>query len=345
MIAHSSNSSTIDYYEADLVSAQDYYPFGMIMPGRTVINGNRYRYGYNIQEKVDEVAGSGNHYTAKFWEYDPRVVIRWNQDPKQIIGVSPYAINGNNPIYYTDPNGDFRTKFGANVYKFFHGGEVRKATGGERAGEYFVGKQVEYTGEGAGVAYQRTFDSKISSVAEYGRGAYGAIKNFAKFALGGGGSQTYKEGSFEADMMATSQGVRKNIILHKFEIKKGKSVPFNYAFSPNPKAVVNDLLAFENPFENSISQENVEAHIDVFQSQSFTKLFVGGYVGKMRLVSANTIKVTINNATTANSFLLHAGEIIWGKENGAKRFNDLWNKTPFLNTQNQTFEFTIPLTN
>jgi hypothetical protein len=93
----------------------------------------------------------------------------------------------------------------------------------------------------------------------------------------------------------------------------------------------------------SISDENIEAHVDVFQTQSFTKLFVGGYVGKMRLMNANTVKITITNATSANSFLLHGGEIIWGKENGAKRFNDLWNKTPFMNTQSQTFEFTVPL--
>lgn len=31
-----------------------------------------YRYGFNGQEKVDEIAGQGNHYTAEFWEYDSR---------------------------------------------------------------------------------------------------------------------------------------------------------------------------------------------------------------------------------------------------------------------------------
>ena len=65
-----------------------------------------YRYGYNTQEKVDEISGSGNHYTAEFWEYNPRVVMRWNQDPVKRADKSPYVINSNNPITNSDPNGD-----------------------------------------------------------------------------------------------------------------------------------------------------------------------------------------------------------------------------------------------
>jgi hypothetical protein len=33
----------------------------------------RYRYGFNGQERTDELKGAGNHYTAPFWEYDPRL--------------------------------------------------------------------------------------------------------------------------------------------------------------------------------------------------------------------------------------------------------------------------------
>lgn len=51
--------------------------------------------------------------------------------------------------------GDFRTKFGARLYKWTHGGEISQDKG---SGQWFVGKDVEYTGEGAGVAYQRRFD-------------------------------------------------------------------------------------------------------------------------------------------------------------------------------------------
>jgi hypothetical protein len=65
-----------------------------------------YRFGAGGQEKVDEISGSGNHYTAMFWEMDPRLGRRWNRDPKPIAEESEYAVNRNNPIKNTDPNGD-----------------------------------------------------------------------------------------------------------------------------------------------------------------------------------------------------------------------------------------------
>ena len=82
------------------------YPFGMVQPGRSFTSGDGYRYGMNKQEKVDEISGSGNHYTAMFWEYDPRSGRRWNQDPKPNPSISNYAAFANNPILYNDILGD-----------------------------------------------------------------------------------------------------------------------------------------------------------------------------------------------------------------------------------------------
>src|SRR5690554_3838162 len=65
-----------------------------------------YAWGYNTQMRVDEIAGKGNHYTAPYWEYDPRVVHRWNRDPVVKPWESGYAVMGNNPIWNIDPNGD-----------------------------------------------------------------------------------------------------------------------------------------------------------------------------------------------------------------------------------------------
>ena len=65
-----------------------------------------YRYGAQGQEKTDEISGSGNHYTAQFWEMDPRLGRRWNLDPKPQISISDYAIFSNSPIWFTDPDGD-----------------------------------------------------------------------------------------------------------------------------------------------------------------------------------------------------------------------------------------------
>ena len=75
------------------------------MPGRS-FNESEYRYGAaNGQEKVDEISGSGNHYTAEYWEYDSRTLRRWNIDPVVKEHESPYATFANNPIWFSDPNG------------------------------------------------------------------------------------------------------------------------------------------------------------------------------------------------------------------------------------------------
>ena len=57
-------------------------------------------------EKDDEVSGSGNSYTAEFWQYDSRLGRRWNLDPKPNPSISNYATFANNPIMYTDVKGD-----------------------------------------------------------------------------------------------------------------------------------------------------------------------------------------------------------------------------------------------
>lgn len=65
-----------------------------------------YRYGFNGQEKSDEIKGEGNSYTAEYWEYDPRSGRRWNLDPKPITGISEYAAFNNSPIWLSDVRGD-----------------------------------------------------------------------------------------------------------------------------------------------------------------------------------------------------------------------------------------------
>ncbi len=99
-------NGTVDYYLADVISYNDYYPGHALMPGRHG-NSNAYRYGgANGQEKVDEVSGEGNHYTAEYWEYDPRTIRRWQTDPVVKPHESPYACFANNPVFMIDPAGD-----------------------------------------------------------------------------------------------------------------------------------------------------------------------------------------------------------------------------------------------
>jgi RHS repeat-associated protein len=67
-----------------------------------------YRFGYNGQEKVDEIAGAGNSYTTEWRQYDPRLG-RWlSPDPlvSKFPGWSPYVFAFDNPIWFNDPDGD-----------------------------------------------------------------------------------------------------------------------------------------------------------------------------------------------------------------------------------------------
>jgi RHS repeat-associated protein len=82
----------------------DYSPFGVQLDGRA-IQGDFYRYGFQNQEKDDEISGNGNSYSAEFWQYDSRAGRRWNLDPVFKEHESPYACFANNPICFADPNG------------------------------------------------------------------------------------------------------------------------------------------------------------------------------------------------------------------------------------------------
>lgn len=75
------------------------------MAGRS-FSSDSYRYGFNGQEKDDEVTGnSGTSYTAEYWQYDSRLGRRWNIDPVVKPWESPYAAFSNNPIFLIDPTG------------------------------------------------------------------------------------------------------------------------------------------------------------------------------------------------------------------------------------------------
>jgi hypothetical protein len=81
-------------------------PFGSAMNTRSYVASTKYRYGFNTQEKDDELAGDNNSYTAEFWQYDGRLGRRFNLDPKPNPSNSDYSCLGNNPIWFSDYLGD-----------------------------------------------------------------------------------------------------------------------------------------------------------------------------------------------------------------------------------------------
>jgi RHS repeat-associated protein len=94
-------------YTADITSATDYYAFGAPMPGRTYTSATTYRYGFNGQEKDDDIKGNGNSYDFEFRVYDPRVGRFLSIDPlfKSYSWNSPYAFAENRPIDGIDLEG------------------------------------------------------------------------------------------------------------------------------------------------------------------------------------------------------------------------------------------------
>ncbi len=96
-----------DYFNASMVSATDYYPFGMGMPGRNYTS-NSYKYGAFGYEKDDEVNGNEDIYTTEARPYDPRLIRWWTPDPlfKLQPGWSTYKAFLCNPILFTDPEGE-----------------------------------------------------------------------------------------------------------------------------------------------------------------------------------------------------------------------------------------------
>jgi len=96
--ANTSTASVIQF-TPDVVAFNDYYPFGMLLPNRYESSG-AYRYGFQGQEKDDEIKGEGNSLNYKFRMHDPRVGRFFAVDPlfREYPYYSPYSFGGNKPI-------------------------------------------------------------------------------------------------------------------------------------------------------------------------------------------------------------------------------------------------------
>jgi len=102
----SSNSTTVDYYTADVAGANDYYPFGMQQPGRGS-QSTAYRYGFNGKENDNEVNGPGNWQDYGMRMYNPQIARFMREDP--LTGkypyLTPYQFASNSPISGVDQDG------------------------------------------------------------------------------------------------------------------------------------------------------------------------------------------------------------------------------------------------
>ena len=98
---------TVSRFEPEILSAVDYYPFGMEMPGRK-LNSSDSRYGFNGQEGDDEIYGSKNLYVYKHRMSDARLGGQfWSIDPlfRSYPGWSPFHFAQRTPVWARELEG------------------------------------------------------------------------------------------------------------------------------------------------------------------------------------------------------------------------------------------------
>ncbi|MFI0428878.1 polymorphic toxin type 43 domain-containing protein [Mariniflexile sp. HMF6888] len=93
-------------FTADVLTYNDYYPFGMLLPNRHG-SSDSYRYGFQGQEKDDEVKGEGNSLNYKYRMHDPRIGRFFAVDPLEASYPwnSPYAFSENKVIHMIELEG------------------------------------------------------------------------------------------------------------------------------------------------------------------------------------------------------------------------------------------------
>jgi RHS repeat-associated protein len=128
-------NGTTDYFQPEVLTAQDYYSFGMAMPGRKYTKPNSgYRYGFNGKENDNDVKDEGNQQDYGMRIYDPRLAKFLSVDPisRRYPMLTPYQFASNRPIDGIDLDGlEWKAVMGAsgNVveYEWVGGGTFRES--------------------------------------------------------------------------------------------------------------------------------------------------------------------------------------------------------------------------
>jgi len=100
------NDNVADWSVPEISTANDYYPFGMLMPGRT-LSAEDYRFGFNDKENLNDVKGVGKIQDYGMRIYDPRLGKFLSVDPltKSFPDLTPYQFGSNTPIMAIDLDG------------------------------------------------------------------------------------------------------------------------------------------------------------------------------------------------------------------------------------------------
>ena len=122
---------TVYHGKTNVVSSQDYYPFGLTFneEQRTASTPQRYKYnGKELQEETEWYDYGARHYDAQLGRF-----VTQDRFAEKYVDFSPYQYAANNPILFVDVNGDsinvaeqYRAQFNSALEGAF----------GERAGDF-----------------------------------------------------------------------------------------------------------------------------------------------------------------------------------------------------------------
>lgn len=100
-------SAGVDYFVPEVVMYADYDPYGTELDGRKGATVSKYRYGFQGQERDDEMKGSGNSWNYTYRMYDPRIGRFFAVDPlsPKYPWYTPYQFSGNKVIHCIELEG------------------------------------------------------------------------------------------------------------------------------------------------------------------------------------------------------------------------------------------------
>lgn len=121
-LQHTTNSTSVDYFQPDVKTAQDYYAFGGLQPDRSTSTSS-YRYGFNGKENDNDVGkGTGNQQDYGERIYDPRLGKFLSVDPlgSSYPWNSSYSFSENDPISSIDLDGLEKYHIGRSTSQGIH---------------------------------------------------------------------------------------------------------------------------------------------------------------------------------------------------------------------------------
>ena len=137
---YKASSGTI-FFQPEITSSSDYYPFGAPIQGRS-FSSAEYRFGFNGKENDGEVNGTGASYDYGARMLDTRLGRWFAVDPlfKYYCYSSPYIGNGNNPIICKDVDGRrIQIRISEGVYVEYYNGMLYEVTDGKLTKNPYTG--------------------------------------------------------------------------------------------------------------------------------------------------------------------------------------------------------------